>query len=364
MDSHPPRILVIIASRIGDTLLSTPAIRAIAQAYPGADITCLGHPKRIGILDHLPFINRIGTITKNRAPWMGRFGGRRFDWAIVYGFDPALLKYALRVSDKVVAFRQPDPKIDACLFRSVALPESQRTHAAIMSLALPAAMGVPPAGLNLAYHVTDAEQKWAKTTLKYLPTGTFPLIGLQLTSFPTKAYRDWPLEHFIALCDHICEQYPRAHFLIFGSKHRLEKARSDALHQHFLDNSSLFTGLSLRKTAALMAQLNLYIGVDTGPSHIMGSLHRPLVVLYHPALHSGLYGPLEHPCFYPVDHPRAGLDATSDIPMREIDVATVWRQVAAALSDQTPMDDSSTPQMKGAGSLDAASQLLNNARHD
>ena len=334
MNSHRPRFLIINVSRIGDTLLATPAIRAIFQAYPDADITCLGHPNRIAILAHLPFISRIGAITKNRALWMGHFGGKRYDWAFVYGFDNALLKYALRVSDKVIAFRQSDPEINARLFRAVSPPEPQSTHAAIMSLALPAAIGVPAAGFGLAYHVTDAEKAWAKKALETLPTDTWPLIGLQLTSFPTKAYRDWPVEHFITLCDQICEQYPGAHFLIFGGKHKLEKARIYALHHRFPDNSSLFAGLPLRQTAALMDRLDLYIGVDTGPSHIMGSLRRPLIVLYHPTLHSGLYGPLEHPCFYPVDHPHVGLGATSDMPMSDIDVATVWSQVTAALPNQ------------------------------
>ena len=303
---------------------------------------------------------------------MGRFGGKRYDWAIVYGFDSALVKYALRVSDKVVAFRQNDPGVNARLFQAVSPPEPQRTHAAIMPLALPAAIGVPPAGLGLAYHVTDTEKVWANKTLDHLPTDMWPLIGLQLTSFPTKAYRDWPLEHFIALCDHICERYPRAHFLIFGGKHRLEKARIDALHRRFPHNTSLFAGLSLRKTAALMDRLNLYIGVDTGPSHIMGSLHRPLLVLYHPTLHSGLYGPLGHPCFYPVDHPRAGFGATADMPMSEIEVATVWSQVTAALSNQPLFDEPPAPQKRtyngfycpDAASLDAIDWLLNNAAHD
>lgn len=337
------RILVINVSRIGDTLLATPAIRALAEAFPGAHLTCLGHPKRVEVLDHLPFVQRIGAITKNRAFWLGRLGGKRYDWAFVYGFDRALVKYALRVAAKVVAFRQGDPAIDARLYRAVTPPKFQSDHAVPMQLALPAAIGAAPAGLRLAYRVSEEEKIWAQNTLEHLlPAGCKPLIGLQVASFPTKAFRDWPLEHFIALCERIRAHYPHAHFLIFGGL--LEKERTEALHRRFPECSSLLAGrLTLRQTAALMDRLDLYIGVDTGPTHIMGSLHRPLVALFHPTSPSRLLGPLEHPCFYPVDHPLAGKGATFDTPMADIGVEAVWRQVAAALAQSGQPSQSAMP---------------------
>jgi heptosyltransferase-3 len=235
------------------------------------------------------------------------------------------------VAEKVVAFRQGDTDLDGRLHTAVAPPEFQSAHAVPMLLSLPAAVGIQPAGLQLAYCVTAEEKTWARKALEHVPAGSAPLIGLQVASFPTKAFRDWPVEHFIALCERIRQHYPHAHFLIFGGK--LEKQRTEAVHHHFQDCSTLFAGrLTLRQTAALMDRLDLYIGVDTGPTHIMGALHRPLIALYHPTSPSRLLGPLEHPCFYPVDHPKADQGASFDTPMAEIDVDTVWRQVTAALS--------------------------------
>lgn len=329
--SSAPRILVINVSRIGDTLLATPAIRAIAAAHPEADITCLGHPKRVEVLAHLPFIRRIGAITKSRAPWMGRLGGRRYDWAFVYGFDRPLVEYALRVARKVVAFRQGDPELDGRLYRAVTPPPPHSLHAVEAQLALPAAMGIAPAGLRLAYAVSEEEKAWARRALQSLPHPNRPLIGLQVSSFPTKAYRDWPLDHFVALCERILERLPGTHFLIFGGT--AEQDRTEALHRRFPHCSTLFAGrLTLRQTAALMNELDLYVGVDTGPTHIMGSLGRPMVALYHSCCPSRIFGQLDHPCFYPVDHPNGNPDAHPEPSMVEISVDTVWASVQAALS--------------------------------
>src|SRR5258706_318255 len=47
-------------------------MRAIATAHPGCRITALAHPKRAEVLRGLPFVARVGGITKNTAPWRGR----------------------------------------------------------------------------------------------------------------------------------------------------------------------------------------------------------------------------------------------------------------------------------------------------
>ena len=56
--ARPRAVLAIVVSRIGDTLLATPALRAIAGAWPDAKLTCLAHPKRAEVLRNLPFLLR------------------------------------------------------------------------------------------------------------------------------------------------------------------------------------------------------------------------------------------------------------------------------------------------------------------
>ncbi|HMX22897.1 MAG TPA: hypothetical protein PKA11_07945, partial [Accumulibacter sp.] len=179
INTMPQRILYINVSRIGDTLLVTPAIRAVARAYPNAKITFLGHPRRAEILRHLTFVSTVGTITKHRAPWLDRLAGKKFDLAFVCGHDAPIIRYALRVSRKVIAFRQPDASLNEKLFQIVEQPPFQTEHAVRIQLRLPGALGIAPAGLHLAYCVSSDEITWARQQLKKaLPPGTFPLIGL------------------------------------------------------------------------------------------------------------------------------------------------------------------------------------------
>jgi heptosyltransferase-3 len=327
-EAAPParRILVINVCRIGDTLLATPAIRALAAAYPEAEITVLGHPKRIEVLEHLPFIAHPAGISKLSAPLRARLGGPRWDLALVYGFDAPLLEYALRAARRVVAFRQDSEALNRRLHRAVERPAFQAAHSVHLALRLTDALGIAHAGYRLAYRVTEAEAAWAQQRLGV--TGS-PCIGLQLASFPTKAYRDWPLESFIALAREIRQRRPGCEFLVFGGAE--DRERACELARALGSGCTVLAGtLSLRETAALMSRTQLYIGVDTGPTHLMSCFDIPLIALYHCYSPSRLIGALEHPRYWPIDHPRP-YPCSIETPMSEIGVETVLAAVERAL---------------------------------
>lgn len=328
---EPRDILYINVSRIGDTLLVTPAVRAVAARWPQARITLLAHPKREEVVRKLPFVHRTGSIEKGRAHLMGRLPGKPYDLAFVCNFDAPLVEYALRVAHRVVAFRQANEALNRRLYRAIEHPALQTTHAVDIQLMLPAALGVTPAGKSLAYAVSDAESDWAQGFLaRHEAAARHPLIGLQVASFPTKAYRDWPPAHFSALCQRILARWPMAHFLIFGGD--LEKDRTEALARELGTAATLCAGrLSLRETAALMNRVDLYIGVDTGPTHLMGALHRPMVALYHGYSPSRVLKPLDHPCLWAIDHPLADR-CTPEADMADISVERVWEAVQQALA--------------------------------
>ena len=109
------------------------------------------------------------------------------------------------------------------------------------------------------------------------------------------------------------------------------------LKERMGDRATLYAGLSLRETAALMSRTDIYVGVDTGPTHIMSTFDIPLVGLYHCISSSKLTGPADHPCFYAVDHPCARSRCTEQTDMAEISVESVLARVQQALAEHPPM---------------------------
>jgi len=322
-------ILVSHVARIGDTLLVTPAVRALKQAAPKGRLTCLLHPARRALYENLPWVDALGAITPKTAWLRGRLGGARYDYALVYGHDAPLVRYALRVAGRVVAFHQCDDALNARLWRAVPAPAAG-LHAVRERLLLPEALGVTTTDFHLAYLPTTEERERARAWLTQHVFATGPLIGFQVASFPTKSYRDWPVDSFIELGRRLLAGHPGAQILIFGGREsRAAAARiAQALAPHA---QSVADQLDLRATAALLAQLSLYVGVDTGPTHLAGTLGVPMVALYHCRHRGALLAPLGHDRLAVIEHPASDRECDADTPMDRISVETVWAQAQRLL---------------------------------
>jgi heptosyltransferase-3 len=279
-DAH---LLVIIVARIGDTLLVTPMLRALKEACPQGTLTVLAHPKRLDVLRNLPFIDHLSPFTPKIAPLRGwlTLTPRRYDRAFVFGHDLPLLRYARRVAKNVVSF-QADPPGHGDRVLTVPRPDTPM-HAVKERLLLAEAVGVQARNLRLAYVVTAQERAWIAAWIERelrLEPAARPLIGLQMLSFPTKSQRDWPLSSFIELCQRIAEHDPSACFVVLGDE--AARAKGEQLAAALPGKVRIAAGkLGLRQSAALISALDLYIGVDTGPTHIAGALEVPMVALYH-----------------------------------------------------------------------------------
>jgi heptosyltransferase-3 len=326
------KILVINVARIGDTLLITPVLRAIKAACPEGRLGCLAHPKRATVLAGLEWLDFLGTITPKTARWCGWFGGKQWDYAIVYGQDAPLIRYAARVAKRIIAFEQEKEEINRILWRAVPLPQNRESvHVVRERMLLCAVLGIETTDDRLAYAPSLEElgkaQAWIR---RNLPPGASPLVGFQIASFPTKSYRDWPMESFAQLGTRILTDYPATHVLILGGDECRHKAQW--LETQLSGRATSVAGhLDLRSTAALMRHLDLYVGVDTGPTHLAAALKIPMVVLYHCFHRARRLAPLGHDRLRAIDHPRPDAECSRVVPMSEIGVDTVWEAVADLL---------------------------------
>ncbi|MDD2772318.1 MAG: glycosyltransferase family 9 protein [Elusimicrobiales bacterium] len=85
METAPRRILVIQLRRIGDVLLTTPALRALRASFPGARLDFLVEKPSDQALRGNPDISEILVYSKkDHLRWLGEIRGRGYDWVIDY----------------------------------------------------------------------------------------------------------------------------------------------------------------------------------------------------------------------------------------------------------------------------------------
>lgn len=327
----PRTILALVVSRIGDTLLGTPALRALKETWPESRLVVMAHPGRTALLENLPWIDAL-TPFRPWQRWMALLpGAPRYDLAFVFHPNRAQLDYARRSARHVFA---ETTAVFAASPRVTFVPLPPEPLVAVeQRLRLVRAAGADSADQRLAYVVTAAERLRARQRLVACGVAAkSPCIALQLNSFPTKAHRDWPLESFAALIARIVECFPGAAFVVTGDEHSAAAAAN--LDRRFPGRVSSLAGqCGLRETAAILAEMDLYVGVDTGPTHLAGALGIPMVALYHAAYPGRYLAPRQHPRCRVIEHPRSGATDARQAAMNEITVAQVWPAVEALLAD-------------------------------
>lgn len=338
-DLQPRRILCMYVARFGDTLLMSVVLKALAQQYPNAKIDFLGHAKRIQVLEQLPFIHRLGAISKKTAQlkgWCAKLMGRKpYDIAFVWGHDAELVDYAKRVSQYVVISSQANQKrqnqVDAVIdypidtLKICEADDKPLTQWLLDIVELP--LGFKATDHTSAYKMTPAETALAKellqnvTAAQQLPT----LIGLVVESHPSAPHRDWPLDKFVELTTRLHQQYPQAWFVVISGGlaaqklNRLKEAAGGQLAE--------FGGrLSMRESTAMMSLLDLYIGVDTGPTLFAAALGIPSVMMFHCMRAAKLViNPIKPDNITAIDHPLAREYCSLDTPMGDVTVDQIYQ---------------------------------------
>ncbi|CAK0768121.1 Glycosyl transferase [Gammaproteobacteria bacterium] len=343
----PNRILAIHVARIGDTLLTSAALRAIATHYSMAKIDFLGHSKRIAVMQHLPYLHRIGAINKRNAKFRGHLvsllNRKPYDLTFVWGgHDPELIKYAHRVSRRLIISQQKEEQVHILADRVIPFPDDTNTLTEeedkplaqwLLDL-VEQGLGITAQNCHADYYVTTDELKHAQTILtNQFGSRPIKIIGLVMESHPAGIHRNWPIDYFCGLLESLQTDNPDYRFVLLGDPLAPEKIAS--IEKILGERLVNLTGkLPLRDSAAVIARLDLYLGVDTGPSHIAAALGTPSVVMYH-CMRKGelLIAPKFPQRLTIINHPTKRNICTFDTPMADIKISTVLAACRARLAN-------------------------------
>lgn len=321
MKSKVDDILIIYSGRFGDILLTTPVLRLLKIKWPNSKITYLTHPKRFEIIENNEFIDTVGFITQNKMS----INKSKYDLVIILNKEEvSFVKQALNVSKNVISFRTNNYDLDNKLLYTRKYPLQHSLHSVDMRLSLLKTLTNENFSKKLIYNVTKKESMFVKSFLDKNNLKNKYLIGIQSSSFHTKSFRNWSINNFIKLCMLIEKEHSDIHFLLLGSKDDENNVKEISKK---ISNSTIVAGkVSFRESCSIMSILNLYVGVDTGPTHVIGTMNIPMVVMYHSFASSNLLMPLENDKFIAIDHPSFG-HGNENESMNDISVPTVFEKV-------------------------------------
>jgi lipopolysaccharide heptosyltransferase I len=291
------RILIVKLGSIGDIVHTLPALAAIRKAMPDAKISWVVEHRASEILRDNPIIDRLIVVDTKalrrglvsgetlRAPrqQLRQLRASAFDLALDF---QGLLKSALiaRLSGarrifgfSSAALREPASRI----FLSKSISTSENLHVIRKNLALVSGalqIEVPTDAHGLEFPIATSAAHVAEARDAELQTGgTFAILNPG-GGWPTKL---WSAERFGRLADELWSHYGLHSLVTHGPG---EQALAETVLQASKSGKAHATSLSLKGFYELAKRAQVYVGGDTGPTHLAIAAGAPIV---------GLFGPTE-----------------------------------------------------------------------
>jgi heptosyltransferase I len=288
------RILIVKLGSIGDIVHTLPALAALRAAQPQAEISWVVERRSAEILRDNPLLDRLIEVDTKalrrglmsgetlRAPrqQLRRLRASAFDVALDF---QGLIKSAsiarLSGARRVFGYARPglrEPASTVFLSKRISIPA--HTHVIRKALLLlEGALGVPaPPDLSFPIGVTPETEAEANQAAESA-AGNFAILNPG-GGWPTKL---WSAEKFGGLADLLWASYGMRSLIPYGPG---ELELAERVRRASRSLKAVPVNLSLKGFYSLAKRARVYVGGDTGPTHIAVAAGAPIV---------GLFGPTE-----------------------------------------------------------------------
>lgn len=279
------KILVATKNWLGDAVCITPAIAAVKAAYPDATISVLAHPRCAEVFTGNPAVHRV-------LPYAGQRGAaglldiaRLWRLFAAGQYDAVFLFHRSRSKAIIAALAGIRYRIGfntkgRGVFLTHSVPEpAGMIHMADYHLALLAACGIAAAQRHSQFFVSNTDRERGGVILADagLQQGTRYAVINPGGNWERKR---WPAANFARLADRIAQEFG-VRIVITGGEKEQALAREIA---GLMKNAPLIAAgqTTLKTLAAIIEKAVLYIGNDSGPTHIAAALGTPLVAIFGP----------------------------------------------------------------------------------
>lgn len=273
---QPNRILVITLRFLGDSLLATPLIHSLNQAYPNATLDVLTFKSNAGMFEGNADINKL--IVIDTKPSITEFTKllfeifRSYDLAISTqaGDRPALC--AIMAGKLSLGFVTDDSSKDwwkKWLLTQWLLFSRDYEHAVLENLRFCTLLGITP-----IYRVIPPR---TQTALKQAPTTPYAVLHMM----PQWRYKEWHQQGWRAVIDYLSRH--GLSIVLTGSAQAKETQYIDALQKELTCNVVNLAGqLSLAQLSNLIKNAALFIGPDTGITHLAAATGTTTLAIFGP----------------------------------------------------------------------------------
>ena len=286
------RIALFLPNWIGDVVMATPAIRAVREAFPAAELVAVCKPYVADVLAGAPWFSRT-IFADKRGPRAQRLlavarqlRAAQIDAAVLFpnSFRTAMLAY-LGGCKRVVGFARYargwfltdtlHAKTDARgrFVPSPAIDDYNR---------LARALGTQDPGHRMELFTTPADDAAAGAVWAKFGLHRYSRVAVLNPGAAFGAAKHWGCDHFAELARDLTAKLGCGVLVACGPTERAMARRiaEESRSPHVFSLSD--TALSLGLTKAVVKRADLLVTTDSGPRHFAAAFNRPVVSLFGP----------------------------------------------------------------------------------
>jgi predicted lipopolysaccharide heptosyltransferase III len=309
------KILLLQLKRIGDLILTTPAITALRNNYPDAQITLAVSNECAELLPAISNVDRVLIARRNLrdVAMVSSVAGQRFDYCIDFTRNDrsAFLTILSGARRRVASYRvRQQSKTRARFYTDLIGVRVRDMHTIDYNLALLEPLGVRAASSAPQFDLPrTAREKADRLRRDWKITRPYVILH------PGSARREklWEAARWAGVIDHFGQNNELQLVLTSGPSVD-ELAHIAAItrrtRQKFINLSGKTDLLTL---AALIGQAQLLVTVDSAPVHFAAATHTPQVTLFGPT-NPFHWRPMGSPAL--ILHGKSGVPVTEFAPVR------------------------------------------------
>lgn len=278
-------VLLLNTTAMGDTLFSTPAIRAVREAFPEAKIFSLVSPVAKDVLLNNPNISRFIDYTgRVNLPFFFKLPGilkelrkEKVDLSIVLDSnDPEAGPFSY-LSGAHTRLGWQESRL-SFLFTIPVRKRIEGLHIVDIKLKALEKIGVNARGRSLEIFLTKEESAWAERLLNDEGLSDKEIVGIHL--FGAKRYKWWPEEYVISLGNILLGKYGYRIIIFGGNK---ERPFAERVSERMRGKPLVLAGkVSIRESAALIRRCKFFVSTDSGPMHLAQAVSTPTIAIFGP----------------------------------------------------------------------------------
>ncbi len=297
---NPENILVVRLGALGDIIHVIPAVKNLRTVYPNAHISWLVEDKLKDLVDGVPDIDEVivfprkrwqsllkhplnyGKLISEVRTFLKKLRLRKYDVVFDFhgNFKSGLLTFLSNTRTRV-GFSRGFCKEFNYIFTHIRItPQRKRIHRIHKYLSLLEGVGIDARYQRSVFSIPDTDRSYIHDFIYQNCLHQKPLAIIHPGTSVFGKFKRWPARNYAILADRLIQELGYSVLFTWGT---LEYALTEEIVSLMRNKATIACKTSsVKQLIALLRHAQLYVGGDTGPTHIASTMGIPTVAIFGP----------------------------------------------------------------------------------